>query len=108
MAKDAAGKSGKGPLDGLRVLDLSAVLLGPFATQILGDYGADVIKVESPAGDLMRLNGVSRNRGMSSIFLAVNRNKRSLCLDLQKPEGAAALRKLIPSCDVLVHNMRVE
>lgn len=107
MAKNE-GKDAMGPLSGVRVLDLSAVLLGPFATQILGDYGADVIKVESPSGDLMRLNGVSKTRGMSSIFLAINRNKRSLCIDLQKPDGAAALKRLVPSCDVLVHNMRVE
>jgi formyl-CoA transferase len=107
MSKEAAPDA-TGPLAGLRVLDLTAVLLGPLATQILGDYGADVIKVESPAGDLMRLNGVSRNRGMSSIFLAINRNKRSLCINLQDAGGAAALKRLVPSCDVLVHNMRTE
>ena len=100
--------SDHGPLAGFRVLDLSAVVLGPFATQILGDYGAEVIKVESPAGDLMRLNGFSLHRGMSSIFLTLNRNKRSLALDLQTPEGADVLRRLIPTVDVLVHNMRVE
>ncbi len=97
-----------GPLSGIRVLDLTAVVLGPFATQILGDFGAQIIKVESPSGDLMRLNGVSLHRGMSSIFLTLNRNKRSLALDLQTPEGAAVLRRLIPTVDVLVHNMRVE
>jgi crotonobetainyl-CoA:carnitine CoA-transferase CaiB-like acyl-CoA transferase len=97
-----------GPLAGIRVLDLSAVVLGPYATQILGDFGAEIVKVESPSGDLMRLNGVSRNRGMSSIFLTLNRNKRSIALDLQSEDGAAALRRLIPTADVLVHNMRVE
>lgn len=97
-----------GPLSGIRVLDLTAVVLGPFATQILGDFGAEIIKVESPAGDLMRLNGVSLHRGMSSIFLTLNRNKRSLALDLQTAEGAEVLRRLIPTVDVLVHNMRVE
>ncbi|MBL8349807.1 MAG: CoA transferase [Burkholderiaceae bacterium] len=95
-----------GPLAGVRVLDLTAVVLGPLATQILGDYGADVIKVEPPEGDLMRANGVSRVRGMSSIFLAINRNKRSLAIDLKRPEGVAALKRLLPSVDVLVHNMR--
>lgn len=97
-----------GPLQGIRVLDLSAVVLGPYATQILGDFGAEIVKIESPSGDLMRLNGVSRNRGMSSIFLTLNRNKRSLALDLQTPQGKEVLRRLIPSFDVLVHNMRVE
>ncbi|MDO9284222.1 MAG: CoA transferase [Aquabacterium sp.] len=91
---------------GVRVLDLTAVVLGPLATQILGDYGADVIKVEPPEGDLMRANGVSRVRGLSSIFLAINRNKRSLAIDLKRPEGVAALQRLLPTVDVLVHNMR--
>jgi len=99
--------SNRGPLDGVRVLDLTAVVLGPFATQILGDYGADVIKVEAPAGDRMRANGVARRpRGMSSIFLAINRNKRSLCIDLKQADGVAAIRRLLPTVDVLVHNMR--
>ncbi|HEY4944292.1 MAG TPA: CoA transferase [Rhizomicrobium sp.] len=97
-----------GPLAGIRVLDLTAVVLGPFATQILGDFGAEIIKIESPAGDLMRLNGVSLHRGMSSIFLTLGRNKRSIALNLQSPQGADVLRRLIPKADVLVHNMRVE
>ena len=97
-----------GPLAGVRVLDLSSVVLGPFATLILGDFGADIIKVESPSGDMMRANGVSLHRGMSSIFLALNRNKRSLCLDLAKPEGADALRRIVPTVDALVHNMRID
>lgn len=95
-----------GPLAGVRVLDLTAVVLGPLATQILGDYGADVIKLEPPEGDLMRANGVSKVRGMSSIFLAINRNKRSLAIDLKRPEGVAAILRLLPTVDVLVHNMR--
>lgn len=100
------GTEGHGPLSGIRVLDLTAVLLGPLSTQILGDLGAEVIKVESPEGDLMRFNGTSKNAGMSSIFLAANRNKRSLAVDLKKEEGLEVLLKLAQSVDVLVHNMR--
>jgi len=96
-----------GPLAGIRVLDLTAVVLGPVATQILGDYGADVIKLESLEGDLMRANGVSLHKGMSSIFLAINRNKRSLAVDLKSGAGLAAVKRLLPTVDVLVHNMRV-
>jgi formyl-CoA transferase len=97
----------RGPLAGMRILDLTSVVLGPLATQLLGDWGADVLKVEGPAGDLMRSNGVLLHPGMSSIFLALNRNKRSLCIDLATAEGAAVLRRLIPTADVFVHNMRI-
>lgn len=103
-----ATRDSAGPLAGIRVLDMTNVVLGPLATQILGDYGADVIKVESPAGDLMRTGSYMKRPGMASVFLNLNRNKRSLCLDLRKPEAAAALRRIVPSCDVLVSNMRVE
>ena len=96
-----------GPLSGVRVLDMTSVVLGPLATQILGDYGADIIKLEGPAGDMMRTNGVSLHRGMSSIFLALNRNKRSLCLNLGTSDGAAVLKRMIGTIDVLVHNMRI-
>lgn len=98
----------KGPLAGIRIIDLSSVVLGPLATQILGDYGADVIKVESLEGDLIRTNGVSRHPGMSSIHLAINRGKRSLAIDLKKPEGVAALKQLVRTADAVVHNMRME
>ncbi|MFT4584801.1 MAG: crotonobetainyl-CoA:carnitine CoA-transferase CaiB-like acyl-CoA transferase [Gammaproteobacteria bacterium] len=96
-----------GPLAGVRVIDITSVVLGPIATQILGDMGADVIKIEPLNGDLMRANGVSRNAGMSSIFLSLNRNKRSFALDLKSVDGAGILRRLIPTADVVVHNMRV-
>jgi crotonobetainyl-CoA:carnitine CoA-transferase CaiB-like acyl-CoA transferase len=96
-----------GPLSGVRVLDLTSVVLGPLATQILGDFGADIIKIENPNGDMMRTNGVSLHPGMSSIFLALNRNKRSLCLNLANEDGKAVLRRLVADVDVFVHNMRV-
>src|ERR1700730_18057361 len=96
-----------GPLAGIRILDMTAVVLGPLATQILADFGAEVIKIEGPDGDLVRASGVSLHQGMSSIFLALNRNKRSLALDLKAPEGRDILRRLIPTGDALVHNMRV-
>lgn len=95
-----------GPLAGIRVLDLTAVVLGPLATQTLGDWGAEVIKIETPSGDLVRNSGVFRNRGMASVFLGVNRNKRSVALDLKTPEGAEVLRRLVPTADVLVTNIR--
>ena len=97
----------KGPLHGIRVLDMTSVVLGPLATQILGDYGADVVKVEGIEGDIMRANGISRHPGMSSVFLAINRNKRSLAVDLKTPEGREIFLKLAVDADVLVHNMRV-
>src|SRR6218665_2948526 len=97
-------KEKKGPLAGVRILDLTAVVFGPLATQVLGDMGAEIVKVEGLAGDGMRAMGVSQNRGMSSIFLAVNRNKRSIAMDLKSEEGHEALAKMIPSFDIFVHN----
>ncbi len=95
-----------GPLDGIRILDLTAVVLGPVATLHLADMGADVIKVEPPEGDVMRNAGNPPSIGMGPIYLAVNRNKRSLCLDLKKPEAVAALKRLAMTADVFVHNSR--
>ena len=95
-----------GPLAGISVIDLTAVVLGPLTTQILGDLGADVVKVEPPEGDIMRAGGYSRHPGMGSVYLALNRNKRSVALDLKQPDGAAVLRRLIARADVVIHNMR--
>ena len=91
-----------GPLSGVRILDLTSVILGPYATQILADFGADVIKVEAPSGDIMRHVGPMRNSGMGHIYLNLNRNKRSIVLDLKQTEARDALRKLASACGELV------
>ncbi|GAA5232458.1 CoA transferase [Verticiella sediminum] len=95
-----------GPLAGVRVIDLTAVLMGPSATQMLADLGADVIKVETPAGDATRHFGPGSEAGLGPIFLGVNRNKRSLVLDLKKPAGRAALLRLVENADVVTCNVR--
>jgi len=94
------------PLEGVKVLDLTTVIMGPFTTQVLGDFGADIIKIEDPDGDMTRDIGPSKTSKMSSMFLGVNRNKRSLVLNLKKPEAKAALWKLIEGADIIVHNIR--
>ena len=95
-----------GPLKGYRVIDLTTVLFGPFASQTLGDWGADVIKVERLDGDTWRTAGQFRNRGMSGQFMAVNRNKRSIALDLKHPDGKTVLQRLLRTADVLLSNIR--
>lgn len=95
-----------GPLSGLRIIDLSINVLGPVATQLLGDMGADIIKIEPPAGDQNRQNGPGKNPGMSVFYLIMNRNKRSVVLDLKQEECMEALLKLVETADVLVHSMR--
>ena len=84
-----------GPLAGVRIIDLTSVMMGPYATMILGDYGADVIKVESPDGDVMRHAAPMRHSGMGAMYLQGNRNKRSIALDLKKASGRAVLLRLL-------------
>lgn len=95
-----------GPLAGIRILDLTAVVMGPFSTQILADLGADVIKVESTIGDSMRMVGPMNNPKMGSIYLHLNRNKRSIVLDLKSEEGRAACLSLAAEVDILLYNIR--
>ena len=95
------------PLKGVRVLDLTSVVVGPVCTWRLGQYGAEIIKVENPEGDLMRgLGGQSPTGQHSGTYLHLNRGKRNICLDLKKPGARDVMQRLITSADVIVANMR--
>jgi crotonobetainyl-CoA:carnitine CoA-transferase CaiB-like acyl-CoA transferase len=95
-----------GPLAGIRVIEVAIAVLGPMAAQVLGDMGAEVIKVETPEGDPMRQIGPARNPGMAAYFLNVNRNKKSVVLDLKRPAARDAMMRLAATADVFLHNMR--
>jgi crotonobetainyl-CoA:carnitine CoA-transferase CaiB-like acyl-CoA transferase len=99
---------GMGPLSGVRVIDLTAMVMGPYCTQIMADMGADVIKIEPPEGDGTRYISVGPASGMGGIFVNVNRGKRSVVLELRSEAGKAALRGLIQDADVFIHSMRAK
>jgi crotonobetainyl-CoA:carnitine CoA-transferase CaiB-like acyl-CoA transferase len=99
---------GTGPLSGVRVIDLTAMVMGPYCTQIMADMGADVIKIEPPEGDGTRYISVGPASGMGGIFVNVNRGKRSVVLELRSEAGKAALRGLIQDADVFIHSMRAK
>ena len=104
----ASPAKGTGPLAGVRVVDLTAMVMGPYCTQIMADMGADVIKVEPPGGDDTRYISVGPAPGMSGVFVNVNRGKRSVSLDLRSAAGVSAMRGLIERSDVLIHSMRAK
>ena len=95
-----------GPLKGIRVVDMTAILMGPYAAQLLGDMGADVIKVETPSGDMVRDVGPMQHPRMGSLYLHVNRSKRGMVLDVKQADGLEAIKKLIATADILLYNVR--
>jgi crotonobetainyl-CoA:carnitine CoA-transferase CaiB-like acyl-CoA transferase len=104
---ETKGPMTKGPLDGIRILDLTSFIFGPYATQVLGDLGADVIKIEAPEGDRQRsVAKAAKNPEMGSIFMALNRNKRSVALDLKNEADREKLHVLVPDAQVFIHNVR--
>ena len=96
----------KGPLTGLRVIDLTAMVMGPYCTQIMADMGADVIKIEPPAGDNTRYISVAPGPGLAGVFVNVNRGKRSVVLDLRLEADKDVLRKLIATADIFIQDRK--
>src|SRR5205823_7890428 len=106
-ALDHRGKKMSGALEGIRIVDLTNIILGPYGTMLLADQGADVIKVEAPEGDAVRHIGKpGKTPGMGPTYLYVNRNKRSLCLDLKNAAARSALLKVVATADAFVHALR--
>ena len=95
----------RGPLSGIKIVDLSSVVSGPVATVLLADQGADVIKVEAPEGDIVRRMGTGKNN-LSPAFIAANRGKRSICIDLKESLGVGLVKKLVADADVFIQNYR--
>jgi len=106
MEKKRRSSRNAKPLDGFKIVDLTTVVFGPYASQLLGDYGAEVIKIEAPGGDSTRRIGPSAESGMASLFLGVNKNKKSIGIDLRKEQGRDALLRIVKGADVFMHNMR--
>ncbi|KOV60557.1 CaiB/BaiF CoA transferase family protein [Streptomyces sp. MMG1121] len=106
MSAEQETPGGPGPLNGVRVVELASVIMGPYAAQQLGDLGADVIKVEAPAGDMTRQYPPTRSPGMGALALNLNRNKRSVAIDLKAPGGRDALLALLATADVFITNIR--
>lgn len=102
----SVGKRFARPLRGLQIVDLTTVVFGPYASQLLAEYGADVIKIEAPGGDSTRKIGPGTEAGMGSLFMGVNRNKRSAVIDLRQSAGREALLRIVSRADVFMHNMR--
>ena len=102
----AQAHPGAGPLAGVRVIDLSTVVFGPYASQFLADWGADVVKIESPEGDMTRQIGACVEPGLAALFVGVNRNKRSVVIDLKTADGRELLGRLVEDADVVLHNIR--
>src|SRR3954468_7312159 len=104
--RKSAPQAAAGPLAGIGIVDMSTVLMGPYATQIMADYGADVVKLEPPEGDIMRHGGPMRNPRMGPMYLQANRNKRSIVVDIKTAGGRDVLRRLCASADVFICNVR--